>query len=467
VTGCDAHFAGSNANTRSTLKRPGEGDTVDRRRRNELPDGLWLVVSAETGVSCVPLRDVDTVLGRGATCDIRVEDDSVSRTHAILRSVGRGARTIEDLGSRNGTVVGSHKLAKGERATLAPGMVVQLGSVTLLLLGRPASPAGTVRDASATGNFAGEPIVLDPTMRRLYALLDVIAPSPLSVLVLGETGTGKEVFAAEIHARSKRAKKPFLQLNCATLSGSLLESELFGHERGAFTGAAAAKAGLFEAADEGTLFLDEIGEMPIETQAKVLRALDSGQVFRLGSVTPRKVDVRYVAATNRNIAASVAEGTFRSDLLYRLNGFEITIPPLRKRHGEVLALAEHFIRRAAKRAKSRAPGLSDATRDAILGYAWPGNVRELRTTMERAFTLATTGAIEPEHLMLPDAAAESAGSLNDDLARQEKTRVLDALRRAKGNQTEAAKLLGVSRRTIISKIEAFGIDRPRKGSAPK
>ena len=307
------------------------------------------------------------------------------------------------------------------------------------------------------------PIVLDPAMQRLYALLDLIAPSPLAVLVLGETGTGKEVFAAEIHARSTRAKNPFLKLNCATLSGSLLESELFGHERGAFTGATTAKTGLFEAANGGTLFLDEIGELPPDTQAKLLRVLDTGEVLRLGSVTPKKVDVRYVSATNRDLHVEVAEGRFRSDLLFRLNGFEVTLPPLRKRHAEVLALAMVFVERAAKLAKVKVPDVTEATRAALTSHAWPGNVRELKTTMERACALgAKRGRIDPADLMLRAATPLREESLNDVLAARDKERVLDALERANGNQTEAAKLLGVSRRTIVTKIEKYGIDRPRK-----
>ncbi len=451
-----------------------ETETVEASRQRAPGDRLWLVVGASSGVLCVPLPHGDALtLGRSRTSDVRIEDDSVSRHHATLRSTPEGARTIEDAGSHNGTFVGGHRLGEGERRAIAPGMLVQLGSASVLLMRAPVSPGTTSERTQPRAGGRPQPLVLDPAMRRIYELLDVIAQSPLSVLILGETGAGKEVFAAELHARSTRAERAFLKLNCATLSGSLLESELFGYERGAFTGAVGAKPGLFESADGGTLFLDEIGEVAVETQAKLLRVLDSGEVLRLGSVTPRKIDVRYLSATNRDLHASVAEGRFRADLLFRLNGFEVTLPPLRERRAEILALAALFLDRARERGAEKRPALTLAAhaRDAILDHDWPGNLRELRATMDRAATLAWhkgAVAIEIEHLMLPARKEPAPGaemaSLRQVLASDEKARVLDALRRAKGNQTAAAQILGVSRRTIVTKIEAYGIDRPRKDS---
>jgi two-component system response regulator AtoC len=455
---------------------PLDVETVEGHRERAPGDRLWLIVSASSGVACIPMPPGETVtLGRSRESHVQVEDDSVSRHHAILRSTPDGSRTVEDAGSRNGTAVGGHWLDEGERKAIAPGVFVQLGSATVLLMRAPFPPSTATESTSRRRDLQGEPVVLDPAMQRIYELLDVIAGSPLSVLILGETGTGKEVFAAELHARSTRAQQPFLKLNCATLSGSLLESELFGYEKGAFTGAATAKQGLFESAHGGTLFLDEIGEIPVETQAKLLRVLDSGEVLRLGSVTPRKIDVRYVSATNRDLHTSVSEGRFRSDVLFRLNGFEVTLPPLRKRPTEILALAQLFADRARAREAHPALTIGPKAREALLDHGWPGNIRELKTTMERAVTLAghkSGGTIEPKHLMLsaPSASTKDPslgigeGSLRGALAAEEKARVLDALRRAKGNQTKAAQLLGVSRRTIITKIEAFGIERPRKDS---
>ena len=460
---------------------PSPDDRETAQVRSPDAGSLWLVVSAGQGLARVLLpRAPNVTLGRGSECDVRVDDESVSRKHAVLHADGP-VLTLEDLGSRNGTTVMGKKLVPGERAPIAPGVVVELGSTTLVVQRAQSAAAPVRRDARVTG--ADEPVVMDPTMRRIYALLDVIAPSPLNVLVLGETGTGKEVFAAEVHARSTRAAGPFLRINCASLSGTLLESELFGYERGAFTGAVQAKPGLFEAADHGTLLLDEIGEMPLETQAKLLRVIENGEVLRLGSVKPLQVDVRFLAATNRVLDAEVAAGRFRADLSYRLNGFAVTLPPLRNRKDDVLPLANRFATRAAARMGRPAPAIDAGAEAALLAHPWPGNLRELKNVIERAVVVcAGRPQITAEELGLVAAPAPSAApapatgagvvaapggaaggeSLREQLQREEKAHVVNALVRARGNQTEAAKLLGVSRRTLINKIEAYGIDRPRK-----
>ena len=428
--------------------------------------GLWCVVSASAGVRSVPISETGALtIGRSDTCDIVVADESASRRHAILR-----ARTIEDLGSRNGTVVAGRRLLPGESVPIDVGVVIEIGTAMLLIhRGPPVIEPGPPT--------VGGPVIVDPTMQRLYAMLDVVAPSTLPVLLLGETGTGKEVFASELHGRSARRKQPFLRLNCASLSGSLLESELFGYERGAFTGATQAKPGLFEAGHGGTVFLDEVGELPLETQAKLLRVLDGGEVLRLGSVKPKMVDVRWVAATNRDLGVLAQAGSFRSDLFYRLNGISITIPPLRRRSNDILPLAERFTREASLREGRAAMRLSDVTRQALLAYPWPGNVRELKSVIDRAVVLAagpsTGGAILPDHLLLPmhpmsapepSPMASILPPLPPDATGTplEREQLLEALQRTGGNQTEAAKLLGVARRTLINRMEKYGLARPRK-----
>ena len=277
-----------------------------------------------------------------------------------------------------------------------------------------------------------------------------IAPSSIPVLLTGETGTGKELFARAIHDGSSRAGQPFLALNCAALSETLLEAELFGHEKGAFTGAASAKAGIFEAANGGTVFLDEIGKAPLSLQAKLLRVLDTGEVRRVGGVVAIHVDVRIVAATNRSLQELVSEESFLPDLLYRLRGFEIVVPPLRERGEDVAKLFEHFAKRPA----------SAAALDLLAGHGWPGNVRELRNLAESAAFLACgTGPIPAD--ALPEWIREDlTGSATvESLEDAEKMAVIRALAESGGNRAAAARSLGISRQTLYTKLSKFGIGR--------
>ena len=315
------------------------------------------------------------------------------------------------------------------------------------------------------------------------------------MLVLGETGVGKEVFADAIHRSSRRAHKPFLKLNCAALPESILEGELFGYERGAFSGAVVARPGLFESAHEGTVFLDEVGELPLHTQSKLLRVLESGEVLRLGARSPSKIDVRFIAATNRDLRASMERGEFRADLFYRLEGIRVEVPPLRSRPADVVALAEFFLARLAGRMGLVAPQLSEGARAVLVAYSWPGNVRELRNTIERALVmnpeaefltetelvLHAPESIHPPPASAPvrttvrlpqvessppasDAAANANANLRSSLDDIEEKAIRDALAKTNGNQSAAARLLGIGRHALINRIEAYGIGRPRKPS---
>ncbi len=309
-----------------------------------------------------------------------------------------------------------------------------------------------------------QPIVTDPAMTRLYAEARRIAASPIGVLLIGETGAGKEIFARTIHMASGR-QGPLVCVNTAALPEQLLESELFGHERGAFSGAAAAKAGLIESAQGGTLFLDEIGELPMTMQAKLLRVLEDHVVRRVGATTERKIDVRVVAATNCDLDQLVQEKRFRQDLLFRLNGCTLKIPPLRERKAEIPRLSEVFLSRAAAMLGAPQLRLSPAATEALERHSWPGNVRELRNVLERAAALAAQGdgSILPEHL--PDSvratrstAASSPGDdVREDLRDFERQRIVDALQKTNGNQTQAAELLGLPRRTLAYKMNRLGI----------
>jgi transcriptional regulator with PAS, ATPase and Fis domain len=315
-------------------------------------------------------------------------------------------------------------------------------------------------------------------MQQVYQLLDLIAPSRLSVLVLGETGVGKEVFAETVHARSPRHAAPLVKLNCAALPDTLLEAELFGYERGAFTGATQAKPGLFEAGDKGTVFLDEVGELPLATQAKLLRVLETGEVLRLGSLKPRRADIRFVSATNRALEALVAEQRFRQDLYFRLNGFAVTIPPLRERPADLGELVRHFAAEVCRASGRVECAVSDGALDVFRAHAWPGNIRELRNVMERAVLLcAGASSLDAKQARAAlgsglglDAseddqnrdASGAAGSLRSGLKALEKKQIEDALERCEGNQRRAAEVLGIARRTLIGKLDEHGIARPRK-----
>jgi two-component system, NtrC family, response regulator AtoC len=307
-------------------------------------------------------------------------------------------------------------------------------------------------------------------MRSLRALVDRVAPSTISVLVLGETGAGKEVLAHAIHRASKRAAGPFLKLHCAALSETLLESELFGHEKGAFTGAAAAKLGLLETAHGGTVFLDELGELPMSIQVKLLRVIEERAVLPVGALRTRAIDVRFVAATNRDLAAEVARGAFRQDLYFRLNGLTLRVPPLRERVDEIGPLAAAFVAEAWRKLDrdDPAPVLTDAALAHLRRHPWPGNVRELKSAIERAALLCSDGAIAPEDLVLEAPATSDRGvagaTMRDELSALEERRIVEALERCGGNQTHAARMLGISRTTLVKRLEVYRVRRPRKAT---
>jgi two-component system response regulator AtoC len=331
-------------------------------------------------------------------------------------------------------------------------------------------------------------IVSDPAMMQLHHLAKRVATGKIGVLLLGETGSGKEIFAEVIHRYSPRHDKPLVRLNCAAFAESLLESELFGYEKGAFTGAVQSKLGLLEAADGGSVFLDEVGEMPLALQAKLLRVIQERQVLRVGGLKPRPIDVRFIAATNRDLEAEVARGTFRQDLFYRLNGIALVIPPLRERPAEVAALAELFVQRAATELGRRAPRLSAEALALLRGYLWPGNIRELQNVIERAVLLCADEAeITRAHLPVeklssvfapqavgapkgppgpappPTPIPASAPTYAPAGSDEERARIVAALEKFAGNQTYAARELGIARSTLVVKMTAYNLPRPRSG----
>jgi two-component system, NtrC family, response regulator AtoC len=335
-------------------------------------------------------------------------------------------------------------------------------------------------------------VVEDRAMIQLRRVIDRVAGGTLSVLLLGETGVGKEILAELVHRRSPRRARPFLRLNCAAVTESLLESELFGHERGSFTGALATKLGLLETANGGTVFLDEIGEISAALQVKLLRVLEDRMVTRVGALKSTPIDVRFVAATNRDLEQEIASGRFRLDLYYRLAGITLVIPPLRERVSEIVPLVQSFIANASTET-GRKPQISRDALALLEAYSWPGNIRELRNVVERAVLLCGGGTIRPEHLPVdkmqatypafrtapaPAAIEPEPGRLDDSEPGRargldalypgdaERDRIIAALEVCRGNQTKAATILGMSRRTLIYRLERYALPRPRKPGKP-
>ena len=436
------------------------------------------------------------VLGRSESCDLRIDDPSITRKHARLH-LGDGI-AVEDLGSVNGTRVRGQRIEPGRRIPLVRGEPFRLGAALLVIhavdeeaaaikAAAPVSEDVATRREEGTGTAsppsprASARIVHDPAMHALYALVDRIAAGNINLLVIGETGAGKELVAERLHERSRRRGRPFFRLNCAAVAESLLEAELFGYERGAFTGATQAKPGLLEAASGGTFFLDEVGEMPLTLQAKMLRALESQQIMRVGGLAPRAIDVRFVAATNRDLEAQVRLGGFREDLYFRLNGALVVVPPLRDRVSEIEPLATEFIRATCQDlARQPAPKLRPEALIMLQSYAWPGNVRELKNFIERAVLVAPGAELMPEHFPIqrmaralqlhpigrealpPRSAAAPASSGGAEGAVGERDRILAVLADCGGNQSRAAKELGISRTTLVTRLNGYGVPRPRK-----
>lgn len=408
-----------------------------------------------------PLPRVGIVsLGRGDEAKLRVDHPTVSRVHAVVRRASPEdvACEVEDMGSRNGTRVAGRSVVPGQPTLLRLGEVLEIGSVGLILqVHQQTVPRGRAA-------LPGRP------MQALHALADRVAMGDINVLLLGETGVGKEVLSSRLHAASARAQKPFVRLNCAAMPEALLESELFGHERGAFTGAVSAKPGLLHVAHGGTVLLDEVGDMPRAVQAKLLRVIDERCVLPIGGTTPRSIDVRFLSATNTNLNADVAAGRFRQDLYYRLAAVTLRVPPLRERLDELPELASLFASKAAERGERSPPKITEPALDRLLAHSWPGNIRELKNVIERAELLRACDSIDAEDLafeLTPPAeaaggAAPNSGVLRQQLSDIERERIKDALASCAGNQSAAARLLGMPRATLVKRLIAFGLPRPRK-----
>jgi transcriptional regulator with GAF, ATPase, and Fis domain len=396
----------------------------------------------------------DARVGSGVGCDLLLRDPTVSRLHVVVRVEDDRIR-VTDAGSRNGTLVDGIRVLD---AYARPDSLLILGGTTVRLRMLEESVEVPLSARERVGRMIGASVA----MRRAFAIVERAARTDATVLIEGETGTGKELAAEAIHVESRRSAGPFQVFDCSAVSASLIESELFGHVRGAFTGAVAERRGAFEAASGGTLFLDEIGELPLDLQPKLLRALEQRQVRRVGSNESLHVDVRLVAATNRALAVEVDRGRFREDLYYRLAVIPLRLPPLRERLGDVPLLVRHFEMQIRARLGRRAgPLLPEALVESLATRAWPGNLRELRNEVARALSLGPeAGRSAPPPAPAGEAEVDITELLISGRERvaeaYERAYVLSVLRQAGGNISRAAELAGVNRKFIQRAMKRYG-----------
>ncbi|HKD41950.1 MAG TPA: sigma 54-interacting transcriptional regulator [Myxococcaceae bacterium] len=393
-------------------------------------------------------------VGLDPSNDIVVPDRFVSGKHLRITRKDNTFRVMDHL-STNGTFIGNVRVMEADVPLFTS---LRLGETELIL-----EPVAAARKEAAYQGIIGN----DSSVRQLAELIECVAPSSAAVAIFGESGTGKELVARAVHARSHRADKPFVPVNCAAISKELIESELFGHEKGAFTGATNARRGAFEEADGGTLFLDEIGELPLDLQAKLLRALESGEIKRVGASRPTHVDVRIVAASNRDLLAACRAQRFRDDLYYRLCVIPLHLAPLRNRRGDVLALAEHFVRLFSPRGQQ--VGFTPSAIDRLQTHSWPGNIRELRNAVHRALLLRRGPMIDAADLSYDQEVNPETGitvpelprgmTLEQMLEKLERQIVETALRRYNNNRERVAKELGVARSTLFKRLKDWGLTR--------
>jgi transcriptional regulator with GAF, ATPase, and Fis domain len=445
-------------------KPPPEEDAVEIATRAVQPAeakiGVHVVVLSGTAKGTSRPLGERLRVGKAPDNDLVLNDDTVSRHHCELTRANDGVH-VRDLGSTNGTRVQGARISE---AIVSPGTVLKVGEVEIAL--RPAVRNVDVMPSDKT--WFGAAIGRSLAMRSIFGVLERIAPTDATVLIDGETGTGKDVLARAIWTESARAQGPFVVVDCGAVSYSLLESELFGHERGAFTGAIAARHGAFELADGGTVFLDEIGELPIDVQPKLLRVLEAREFRRVGGNRMLKTNVRVIVATKRNLQREVQAGKFREDLYFRLAVVPITIPPLRARREDIPSLVQHILK-----ASGGALTLDDETMQGLIAHDWPGNVRELRNVLERAVYLArATGQTELSLVSLPTAAAAGADVFQFDPGKSyretrakfdgefERRYVRWLLGRHNGNVSAAARDAKMDRKHLHDMAKKHGLRGP-------
>jgi DNA-binding NtrC family response regulator len=383
--------------------------------------------------------------------DLVLTDATISRRHAIVEEKPDGY-VLRDLDSTNGTFLDNVRVREGY---LSPGAVIRLGQTELSF-----SPLEErIDNLRSNSDRFGELFGSSTAMREVYGILERIAPTDVTVLLEGETGTGKELAARAVHRNSRRANGPFVVFDCGAVAPNLIESELFGHEKGAFTDAAKMRQGAFELADNGTIFLDEIGELSLELQPKLLRALDQRETKRVGADKPIAVNARVISATNKDLEKEVKAGRFREDLYYRLSVVRINMPPLRKRPEDIETISAHLLSGISSEISKKIMGLSPEAAAALTTYAWPGNVRELKNVLGRAAALCDGKRIEAKDLFLSQGAKDATveGLSGKSLEEIEKSAIRATLKSVDNNKTEAAKVLGIAYSTLYEKMKKYGM----------
>ncbi len=447
--GVDEDASWTSGTTRALAREPAAATLRSHKVRIEIAEG------PDAG-RMVELAGPEVQIGTGRDCDLVLADPTVSRRHLMLRVERDGIR-VADASSRNGTTVDGLRIVE---AYARPDSLIVVGATTLRLRLLADTVDLPLSRRTRFGGLLGSSVA----MRRVFALLERLAATDTTVLVEAETGAGKELVAEALHEESRRSGGPFIVFDCSAVSANLMESELFGHARGAFTGATADRIGAFEAADGGTIFLDEIGELPLELQPKLLRVLERLEVRRVGANAPRAVDVRIVAATNRSLEKEVDAGRFREDLFYRLAVVRLGLPPLRERLEDIPMLVEHFAQEEARRGQAPIV-LQEATVRGFLDQAWPGNVRELRNAVRRAVSLGAPSHAATPVIDVPAATGAMTIELDVPLkvARDrmidtfEELYLAEALKKTGGNVSRAAELAGVNRKFVQRAMKRLGL----------
>ncbi len=410
-----------------------------------------IVVTGKDEGREVLLQKSAVMIGTLGDSDLVLTDPTVSRSHAVVEEKADGY-LLRDLGSTNGTFLDGVKVRE---AYLSAGSVIRAGQTDIAF-----SPVEEhIENLRSSSDRFGDLVGTSVSMREIFGVLERIAPTDVTVLILGETGTGKELAARALHSHSRRSERPFIVFDCGAVAPNLIESELFGHEKGAFTDAVKARQGAFELAQGGTIFLDEIGELTPSLQPKLLRALDQREIKRVGAEQSVGINVRVIAATNKNLEKEVKAGSFREDLYYRLSVVSVFMPPLRRRKEDIEKIAEHLLAGISGVMGKKLTGLSPEAAEALRTYPWPGNGRELKNVLERAAALSDGERLEVRDLFLSQGKRSNTleGLSGKTLEEIEKAAIHATLKSVSGNKTAAAKALGIAYSTLYEKMKKYGI----------